>query len=227
MKSDNTAPPIGSISPHTFKDESLLRLALTHSSCELAGGDNERLEFLGDAVLDLIITEALFEKFPQADEGMLDRCRAGIVNGRSLAQVASEQGLAALLAVGEAHRKHHPEPSHAMLEDALEAVIGAIYLDGGLGAARAAILQFFGQRIEAIETGGRSQNPKGRLQEWSQKHHGGEVPLYEELPVEGPDHERRYSAAVLLNGEELGRGSGRSKKAAEAEAAKAALRSLL
>jgi ribonuclease-3 len=227
MKPPRTPPPIDSISPHVFKDASLLRLALTHSSCELPGGDNQRLEFLGDAVLDLVIAETLFKNFPQADEGVLDRCRAGIVNGKTLARVAAEQRLGTLLKVGEAHRQHHPEPSHAMLEDALEALIGAIYLDGGLEAARVTILQLFGDRIDAIEAEGHNQNPKGRLQEWSQKHHEGEVPLYEALSAEGPDHERRYSVAVCLGGKELGRGSGRSKKAAEAEAAKAALRKLL
>jgi ribonuclease-3 len=219
-------PHIGSLTPHTFSDASLLRLALTHSSCELPGGDNQRLEFLGDAVLDLVIAEALFEKFPRADEGILDRCRAGIVNGKTLARVAAEYGLAALLEVGEAHRLHHPEPSHAMLEDALEALIGAVYLDGGLEAARETILHLFGERIEAVESGGRSQNPKGQLQEWSQKNHAGEVPAYEALPAEGPDHDRRYAAAVSLGGQALGRGTGRSKKAAEAAAAKAALKNL-
>lgn len=221
------APAIESITPHAFQNASLLHLALTHSSCEHPGGDNQRLEFLGDAVLDLVIAEALFQKFPQAAEGELDRCRAGIVNGKSLARVAAEKGLAAHLRVGEAHRLHHPDPSKAMLEDALEALIGAVYLDGGIDAARETIRNLFGEQIEAIELSGGSQNPKGRLQEWSQKHRDGEVPAYEALPAEGPDHERRYSAAVSLGGQELGRGTGSSKKAAEAAAAKAALRALL
>lgn len=219
--------PIDSISLHSFKNESLLQLALTHSSCDLASGENnQRLEFLGDAVLDLIIAETLYEKFPQADEGALDRCRASLVNGKSLARIATNKGLAHHLQVGEAHRQHHAEPSKAMLEDALEALIGAVYLDGGTEAARKTILHLFGFQIDAIELTTGSQNPKGKLQEWSQKHHEGEVPAYEELPAEGPDHDRRYSAAVFLGDKELGRGTGSSKKTAEAEAAKAALRSL-
>lgn len=220
------APAIESIIPHTFKNPHLLQLALTHSSCEHPDGDNQRLEFLGDAVLDLVIAETLFQKFPQADEGVLDRSRAGIVNGKSLARVATGKGLADHLQVSDAHRLHHPDPSNAMLEDALEALIGAVYLDGGIDAARETILHLFGEQIDAIELSGGSLNPKGRLQEWSQKHHDGEVPAYETLPAEGPDHDRRYSAAVSLGGQELGRGGGRSKKAAEAAAAKAALEAL-
>jgi len=216
-----------SITPHSFKDASLLQLALTHSSCDLESGENnQRLEFLGDAVLDLVIAETLYANFPQADEGALDRCRASLVNGKSLARIATSHGLAAHLQVSEAHRQHHAEPSKAMLEDALEAIIGAVYLDGGTEAARETILHLFGYQIDAIVLSTGSINPKGKLQEWSQKHHHGEVPHYEELPAEGPDHDRRYAATVSLAGKELGRGSGHSKKAAEAEAAKAALKTI-
>jgi ribonuclease-3 len=216
---------IKSMTQHSFQDESLRRLALTHSSCDLASGENnQRLEFLGAAVLDLVIAEMLYAKFPQADEGALDRCRASLVNGKSLARIASTQGLAAHLQVGEAHRQHHAEPSKAMLEDALEALIGAVYLDGGTEAARKTILHLFSYQIDAIELSAGSTNPKGKLQEWSQKHHKGEVTAYKELAAEGPDHDRRYGAAVFLAGQELGRGTASSKKAAEAEAAKAALK---
>jgi ribonuclease-3 len=215
------------ISTHNFQDESLLQLALTHSSCDRPSGDNQRLEFLGDAVLDLIIAETLYTKFPEADEGALDRGRASIVNGKSLARTAMRHGLGKYLEVGDAHRQHHAEPSKAMLEDALEALIGAIYIDGGLEAARKAILHLFKQQIDAIELTTCSQNPKGKLQEWSQKHHKGEVPIYQELPAEGPDHDRQYHAIVSLGGVKLGRGTGSSKKAAESNAAKEALKRLL
>jgi ribonuclease-3 len=218
--------PYEPITQHDFQDESLLKLALTHSSCERLEGDNQRLEFLGDAVLDLIIAETLYAKFPEADEGALDRCRASIVNGKSLACAATAKGLSKYLEVGDAHRKHQPEPSKAMLEDALEALIGAVYLDGGIEAARETILQLFGSQIAAIVLTTDSQNPKGKLQEWSQKHCKGEVPTYAELPAEGPDHERSYTATVSLDGKELGRGIGSSKKAAEAKAAQAALENL-
>ena len=218
--------PYEPITQHNFQDESLLKLALTHSSCDRVGGDNQRLEFLGDAVLDLIIAETLYAKFSEADEGALDRCRASIVNGNSLARAATAKGLGEYLEVGEAQRQHHPEPSKAMLEDALEALIGAIYLDGGINAARETIMHLFGKQIEAIVLTTGSQNPKGKLQEWSQKNRKGEVPSYAELPAEGADHERTYTAAVSLSGKELGRGTGSSKKAAEAKAAQAALDNL-
>ena len=218
--------PYEPITQHNFQDESLLKLALTHSSCDRVGGDNQRLEFLGDAVLDLIVAESLYAKFPEADEGALDRCRASIVNGKSLARAATAKGLDEYLEVGEAQRQHHPVPSKAMLEDALEALIGAIYLDGGIKAARETIMHLFGKQIEAIVLTTGSQNPKGKLQEWSQKNRKGEVPSYAELPAEGADHERTYTSAVSLNGKELGRGTGSSKKAAEAKAAQAALDNL-
>ncbi|MAV84696.1 MAG: ribonuclease III [Puniceicoccaceae bacterium] len=214
------------ITQHDFQDESLFKLALTHSSCKRVGGDNQRLEFLGDAVLDLIIAEALYVKFPEADEGALDRCRASIVNGKSLARAATAKGLGKYLEVSDAHRQHHLEPSKAMLEDALEALIGAVYLDGGVKAARETILHLFDSQIEALVLAAGSQNPKGKLQEWSQKHHKGEVPTYAELSAEGADHERSYTATVSLGGKELGRGIGSSKKTAEAKAAKAALENL-
>ena len=218
--------PYEPITQHNFQDESLLKLALTHSSCDRVGGDNQRLEFLGDAVLDLIVAESLYAKFPEADEGALDRCRASIVNGKSLARAATAKGLGEHLEVGEAQRQHHPEPSKAMLEDALEALIGATYLDGGIKAARDTIMHLFGKQIEAIVLTTGSQNPKGKLQEWSQKNRKGEVPSYAELPSKGADHERTYTAAVSLSGKELGRGTGSSKKAAEAKAAQAALDNL-
>ena len=218
--------PIESITQHTFQNKALLELALTHSSCERSTGDNQRLEFLGDAVLDLIIAEKLFQNFPQVDEGALDRFRASIVNGKSLARVASMHGLADHIQVSKAHKEHHPEPSYAMLEDALEALIGAVYLDGGINAAQQTIDHLFGEQINTITFNISEQNPKGSLQEWSHKYHNGEVPIYKELPPEGPNHARSYNAAVFLGDQEFGRGSGSSKKMAETEAAAAALKQL-
>lgn len=212
---------------YRFNDQYLLERALTHSSCDSAGGNNQRLEFLGDAVLDLIIAAQLFARFPEADEGDLDRGRASLVNGSALATIAEQAGIKNHLIVGAAHLKHHPEPSRAMLEDALEALIGAVFLDGGFEAARKSVETLFCQSLEQIDLDAANKNPKGRLQEWSQKEHQGTIPLYEALDTEGPDHERHYTALVRLNGKELGRGSGRSKKSAEAAAAEAALMKVL
>lgn len=217
---------IESILGHRFNDPSLLKLALTHSSCDRAEGNNQRLEFLGDAVLDLAIADKLYANYPDADEGDLDRGRASLVNGKSLAAIAGRIGLARFLEVGDAHRKHHPDPSKAMLEDALEALIGAIFLDGGFEAARDSVHHLFEDSLKQIELSESNKNPKGRLQEWSQHAHDGLVPRYGELDAEGPDHDRRYGTVVYLGEKELGRGYGSSKKAAEAAAAQAALKKI-
>lgn len=217
MKEDNIT--IG----YNFSDPALEMLAYTHSSCDAARGNNQRLEFLGDAVLDLVVAEALYQRLPVHDEGALDQARASLVNGRSLAGMAKELNLGVRLQVSKSQRKHQPEPSDAMLEDALEALIGAVYLDGGVEAARAFVLRLFESRLESIETDLKQRNPKSQLQEWAQKHHGGAVPEYTLLRAEGPDHQRSYTAQVLLNGKQIGQGEGSSIKGAETAAARTAL----
>ncbi|MFU8849198.1 MAG: ribonuclease III [Opitutales bacterium] len=206
-----------------FKNPELERLALTHSSCDADHGNNQRLEFLGDAVLDLIIAEALYHQLPDVDEGTLDRARASLVNGRSLAAKAKKLELSQRIEVSESQRRHHPEPSDAMLEDALEALIGAVYLDGGMEMARGFVLQIFADQLESIETTSERRNPKSELQEWAQKHRDGTIPEYTLLRSEGPDHQRRYTASVILDGEKIGQGEGNSIKAAEIAAAERAL----
>lgn len=208
---------------YRFSDPALEALAYTHPSCNSEHGDNQRLEFLGDAALDLIIADALYQRLPKKDEGILDRARASLVNGRSLAAKAKSLNLGAHLQVSESQRKHHPEPSDSMLEDALEALIGAIYLDGGLEAARSFVLGLFNEQLTSIEVESDQRNPKSRLQEWSQKNHKGAVPQYELVHSEGPDHKRRYTASVRLGGEELARGEDGSIKGAEMAAAEIAL----
>ena len=211
---------------YRFSDSSLLELALTHKSSESARGNNERLEFLGDAVLDLIIAETLYHEYSDQDEGTLDHLRASLVNGKALARLARRLGIDTFLNVSEAQRQHHPKHSTAMLEDAMEALLGAVYVDGGLEAARSFVLDVFAEAIEAASATDDSGNPKGRLQEWLQKQHSGATPEYKVLAKEGPDHARMFSAAVLFDGRELGRGQGSSKKAAEIAAAQQALTTL-
>jgi ribonuclease-3 len=211
---------------HRFSDSGLLELALTHPSCRIGQNDNQRLEFLGDAVLGLVVAEALYRNNPQLDEGALDRMRAGLVNGKALSTHARALGIGTFLQVSDAQRQHHAEPSSGMLEDAFEALIGAIHLDGGIDAARAFILRALGDAIESAPARSQSINPKGRLQEWAQQQHDGAVPHYTALSAAGPDHARVYQAAVHLNDTELGRGQGSSKKAAESAAAAEALRQL-
>ena len=207
-----------------FSDPALLERALTHPSCRSEDGDNQRLEFLGDAVLDLVIAAALFSAHPGADEGDLDRMRAAIVNGTALSARARELGIDTVLRTSEAQAKHLPEPSDGMIEDALEALIGAVYLDAGFPAAEAFVRRHFDAAIRgAAEETGRA-NPKTRLQEWTQNRFDGALPEYRQLEAEGPDHRRVYSASVHFRGEEIGRGSGSSRKAAEAAAADDALK---
>ena len=208
---------------YTFKDKNLEDLALTHPSYNLETGDNQRLEFLGDAVLDLVIAEELYQKFPESDEGKLDRTRASIVNGDSLAKIARTIGLDQRIQIGESQRQHNPEPTKAMLEDCLEALIGAIHLDGGLDAAKAFIQRTFAAHLTGAQVETDQRNPKSKLQEWTQAQFKGAVPEYALIEAAGPDHQRRYHANVSLAGKELGRGQGTSIKAAESAAAAAAL----
>ncbi|CAI8267120.1 MAG: Ribonuclease 3 [Opitutia bacterium UBA7350] len=207
---------------YTFKDSKLFQLALTHPSITKSTGSNQRLEFLGDAVLDLLIAAHLFKQFPEADEGALDRMRAGIVNGRALSKIAHTIKLGNALQVSESQRRHHPKPSEAMLEDALEALIGAVYLDGGFSSAQNVINTLFAKALtdaHQLQAG----NPKSRLQEWTQQQHQGHTPDYRQLEREGPDHDRHYTCAVFIQEKEIATGRGRSKKAAESAAAQTAL----
>lgn len=209
---------------YNFKDPTLETLAYTHPSCDAAYGNNQRLEFLGDAVLDLLIADALYKLLPDKDEGTMDRARASLVNGQTLAAMARELDLGKRIQVSESQRNHHPEPSASMLEDVLEALIGAIYLDGGLEAARGVVMGIYAERFETIRTESDQRNPKSRLQEWTQKHRAGSVPQYDMVRAEGPDHKRSYVASVSLDGQEIGRGEGTSIKAAEMAAAEVALK---
>jgi len=211
---------------YTFTHPELELLAYTHPSCLAERGSNQRLEFLGDAVLDLVTAEALYHKLPGEDEGALDSARASLVNGRSLAHKAREQGLAERLVISDSQRMHQAEPSPRMLEDCLEALIGAIYLDGGLDAARDYVLKLFQPQLDAVQPGYSMRNAKSLLQEWTQQHHNGALPEYELLASDGPDHRKSYQARAVLHCQELGQGQGSSIKAAEAAAAADALQRL-
>lgn len=211
---------------YSFTNSDLLELALTHGSAGKTLEDNQRLEFLGDAVLGLVIADWLYQNHPQAPEGDLDHMRASIVNGPNLAKIATKLDLDAVLTVSEAHQRHHPKASDSMLEDALEALFGAIYLDGGLDAARHTIEALFTQSLQRASKNSLLANPKGRLQEWTQKHHAGSTPLYRELSRNGPDHDRTYTVEVEVAGRSLGQGTGSSIKDAERLAAEAAIEQL-
>jgi ribonuclease-3 len=210
-----------------FDDESDLATALAHRSwcAEHPGHEsNERLEFLGDAVLGLIVTDYIYRAFPDLPEGELAKVRASVVSAAALAEVAAdlELGDAMLLGKGEAASGGREKPS--ILADALEAVLGAVYLAGGWGAAQRVVMNLLGDRIMSASEGPGGQDYKTRLQELVARHFT-ELPRYA-LRDEGPDHAKRFFAEVRVDGAVRGQGEGRSKKQAEAAAARAAWEAL-
>ncbi len=212
---------------YTFADVSLLERALTHASWlqDNPGGpgNNQRLEFLGDSVLQLILTQSLFELYPHDREGELTKRRAVLGKGEFLARLAREIGLVACLRMGSNEDAMGGRNRDAALEDAFEALVGAISLDGGLEAARTAVLGVYGNLPTRLEDMGTNANPKGRLQEIIQPVHGNLALRYEVTATVGADHERSYEVAVYLLDQRVGSGRGPSKKVAEEEAARAAL----
>jgi ribonuclease-3 len=210
---------------YSFADKGLLLDALTHRSFknenpELSSGDNERLEFLGDAVVDLVAASLLYVQFPDADEGELTRRRADLVSEKGLAEAAEAIGVGAALRLGKGEEKSGGREKPRLLSSALEACIGAIYSDSGADAAFAAARRIFEPRLHTAAPGHR--DAKSRAQEWAQAHLGG-TPSYQILSSEGPDHEREFTVSLELNGEQVATGVGRSKLEAEQAAAEDAL----
>ncbi len=210
---------------YTFADTGLLFDALTHTSFrnerpDVAAADNERLEFLGDAVVGLVVASLLYVRFPDSDEGELTRRRADLVSERGLAECAESIGMGEALRLGKGEEKSGGRQKPRLLSSALEACIGAVYLDGGAEAAFESARRIFEPRIDTSAPGQR--DAKSRAQEWAQAHLGG-TPSYEVISTEGPDHEREFTVALQLNGEQVTTGVGRSKVEAERNAAEAAL----
>ena len=209
-------------------DGDLLVRSLAHRSwcAENPGtGSNERLEFLGDAVLGLVVTDHLYRTYPDMPEGELAKVRASVVNSAALAELAAELdiGTALLLGKGEDQSGGRQKPS--ILADAMEALIGAVYLDQGWSASEIMVMRLLGERIESAAAGPGGQDYKTRLQELCAR-------LFDQLPVylvtdEGPDHAKLFHAIVHVRGQPQGDGRGRSKKQAEQAAAKVAWETLL
>lgn len=203
-----------------FNQRGLLRTALAHRSfcAEQVGTEsNERLEFLGDAVLGLVITARIFEEFPELSEGELAKVRAGVVNATVLARAAGDLGLGAFILLGKGEAASGGSGKPSILADALEAVIAAVYLDGGWGAARDLVLTMLEDAVVAAARGPGGDDYKTRLQELASRELG-QSPRYE-VTEDGPDHAKRFEARVLLSGELRGKGEGTSKKQAEQAAA--------
>jgi ribonuclease-3 len=214
----------------SFNDLSQLRLALMHSSYVNENPDsalaaNERLEFLGDAVLELVITEKLYRDLPQASEGEMTKLRAALVSRDTLAQLARAAGLGAHLYLGKGEEASGGRDKSANLASALEAVVAATFLDQNLPTARNLILRLLEKELEKVINQGGPVNYKTQLQELVQAR-GQPLPVYHLLEAKGPEHEPQFTVEVRSGDTVLGQGLGKSKKQAEAEAARAALESL-
>lgn len=214
---------------YTFRNLELLKLALTHPSIahEAPGATphNQRLEFLGDSVLSLVLTQELYNTFLDVSEGPLTKARAQMVNRRTLADQAQRLGLGQYLILSRGEEVNGGRQRRSSLADAFEALLGAVFLDGGFDEAREFILRCFRDAFGELTSIPSLDNPKGELQEALQEQ-SSEAPHYKVTSTTGPDHDRVFECAVVHGGMELGRGKGKSKKAAESEAAHAALQTL-
>jgi ribonuclease-3 len=215
---------------YAFRDPALLERALTHSSRlqddRGAGESNQRLEFLGDAVLQLVVTRALFDLYPQEREGGLSQSRAALTKGSFLSQLARELGLPACLRLGASEEAAGGRDKASALEDAFEALVGALYLDSDFSTAQRVVLAMYGDLLGRLSGAEGRENPKGRLQELVQPEHGNLALRYEVTATLGEDHAREYEVSVFLRERHLGGGRGPSKKLAEEAAAREALAAL-
>ncbi len=209
-----------------FRDRSLLHLALVHGSAGAEprsrhGENYERLEFLGDSVLNLAISDHLYRQFPRRLEGDLARLRASIVNEAALARVGRGLDLGRYVVLGRGEEKGGGRSRPALLADAIEAVLGAIYIDSGYGVANYCVTRWFGEELSRLEEPGEGDY-KSQLQELVQQQER-RLPRYRITGQRGPEHDRAFVAIVEVNGRVLGEGRGRSKKEAEQAAAQRAL----
>ncbi len=219
--------PLESRIEYKFRNSLLLAEALTHPSLAYESQkphfDNQRLEFLGDAVIQLVITEELFHRFPGFPEGQLTKMRSSLVSRRALAKFAGDIQLGDYLLLGKGEEATGGRKRHSTLADAFESLIGAIYLDGGSAPAKALVLRVCESEIGNMHESPEEKNPKGQLQELLQAIEP-QAPVYEIVGESGPDHRRVFQAAVTWGGRTLATGKGKSKKEAEARAAAEALR---
>ena len=209
---------------YQFDDPGLLTRALTHRSA--TGRNNERLEYLGDAILDFVISEAVYRRRPEADEGDLSRLRSALVKDATLASIAADLGIGEHLILGSGERKTGGHRRRSILADALEALFGAVYLDAGFEVAKALIERIFAERLESLPDAAELRDPKTRLQEWLQARKLA-LPIYDLVEVTGQDHKQRFSVSCTVN--ELSQctsGEASSRRDAEQKAARAMLKIL-
>lgn len=212
---------------YSFQNPSLLKTALTHSSYANEHRDrhlqnNERLEFLGDSILGFVSADYMFHHYPHLPEGELTKLRAAVVCEQTLYEIAKELGLHEEILLGKGEEAGGGRQRASILADAVEALLGAIYLDGGMEAARKFVMSFVPRKAELAENGGAFKDYKTALQEIVQKNRQ-ETLTYQLSGESGPDHDKRFTVQVLLNTNIFAEGSGKSKKEAEQMAAKHAL----
>jgi ribonuclease-3 len=229
---DEASRPFGRLEQrfgHTFANQVLCETALTHKSWlneapRSGRGNNERLEFLGDAVLTLAVSDMLMARLPGASEGELSKTRAVLVSEAGLARVAESLDLGEWVFLGRGEEQAGGRARPSILADAFEALVGAVFLDAGFGPARAAVERLFGGALGQAEQG-LNRDFKSRLQERSQAILL-QAPRYAVVGQEGPDHDKTFRVAISLGGRELGQATGKSKKEAEQNAAAVALAKL-
>ena len=225
-KQDDTLAGLEARIKYRFVNPELLQEALTHRTYvnEAGGKDNQRLEFFGDAVLDFILSDLLLQRFPDSREGELTKMRAALVDEVGLARLAGELELGASLRLGRGEEKGGGRQKRSLLADAFEALLAAVYLDGGIDPVRRVVQGLFEPLLCCPEIlCGR--DAKTALQELARLERG-ELPSYELKEATGPDHDRRFTVDIYLGSELMGEGVGRTKKEAEQDAARAAMRLL-
>jgi ribonuclease-3 len=216
---------------YSFQDPDRLNTALTHRShaFEQGGPDNERLEYLGDSILNACTTVLLVERFPDVDEGSLSRLRSRLVNTETLAEIGRNLGIGEALRLGRGEAATGGRDKASLLADATEAVVGAVFLDAGFERCRAMVAGWMESRLELLETPAEAQSgwidPRSRLQEWTQQHWRA-TPTYHVTASEGPSHAPQFDVEVRVGDRALGTGRGGSKRDAARSAATVALASL-
>lgn len=209
---------------YSFRDPALLEQALTHRSAD--GRNNERLEYLGDAVLGMLAADELYQRHSRASEGELSRMRAAMVKGKNLAALAAELGLGQFLRLGPGELKSGGVRRESILAGALEAIIGAVYLDGGLQPARELVLRLISLQLTQVTPQTTRKDPKTRLQEYLQARRWA-LPVYQTITVAGADHSQNFKVSCLVEGvDEAFEGVGASRRDAQQQAAEQALQYL-
>lgn len=208
---------------YRFSDKALLQQALTHRSA--AAANNERLEFLGDAILGMRIADHLYHQYPDADEGGLSRMRAHLVRRETLAAIAADLKLSEYLVLGPGELRSGGAGRRSTQADAVEAIIAAVYLDAGIGPAQALIDHLFGDRLADLPAEARQKDPKTRLQEWLQSQ-GKPLPVYQVQEITGEQHAQSFTVECALEMGVKARGEGSSRRKAEQQAAEKLLRAL-